>query len=126
MSNINSPRCTALRRLAMVIGLCIFFSAAYVLAQTTISTGSIVGTVTDPSGAVVGGAKVLISNKGTNQVITTTTTSSGSFASGALTPGDYTVRVEAGGFTTAQETVVVQVNTTASANIKLAVGQSSQ
>src|SRR5258708_30249668 len=126
MSNINSPRCTALRRLAMVIGLCIFFSAAYVLAQTTISTGSIVGTVTDPSNAVVGGAKVLITNKGTNQVVTTTTTSSGAFNSGSLNPGEYTVRIEANGFKSAQTTVVVQVNTTASANLKLALGESSQ
>ena len=125
MSNSFSPRRSVRVMLAAVIAL-FLLSSAFVLAQTTISTGSIVGTVTDPSGAVLGGAKVLISNKGTNQVITTTTTSSGSFASGALTPGDYTVRVEALGFTTAQETVVVQVNTTASANIRLAVGQSSQ
>src|SRR5258708_37230900 len=83
MSNINPPRCSALRMLAMVTGLCILFSAASVLAQTTISTGSIVGTVTDPSNAVVGGAKVLITNKGTNQVVTTTTTSSGAFNSGS-------------------------------------------
>ncbi len=96
------------------------------VAQTTISTGSIVGTVTDPSGAVVNGAKVVITNKGTNQAITTTTTSSGTYASGALIPGEYLVRVEGQGFTTAEVSVVVQVNTTASANVKLAVGQSSQ
>ncbi len=96
------------------------------LAQTTISTGSIVGTVTDPSGAVVGGAKVLITNKGTNQAISSTTNSSGTYASGALIPGEYVVRVEGAGFTTAEISVIVQVNTTASANVKLAVGQSSQ
>jgi len=50
------------------------------LAQTTISTGSIQGTVSDPSGAVVSGAKVSIRNMGTNQVSQTTTTSSGTFA----------------------------------------------
>lgn len=101
-------------------------SSSAVLAQTTISTGSIVGTVTDPAGAVVPGAKVLITNRGTGQVITTTTTSSGTFTSGALTPGEYAVRVEASGFSTAEMSVVVQVNTTASANVKLTLGQSSQ
>jgi hypothetical protein len=97
-----------------------------VLAQTTISTGSIVGTVTDPSGAVVSGAKVTITNKGTGQVVTTTTTSTGNYATGALIPGDYTVRVEGAGFKTTEMLVVVQVNTTASGNVKLTLGESAQ
>jgi hypothetical protein len=95
-------------------------------AQTTISTGSIVGTVTDPSGAVVSGAKVTITNKGTGQVVTTTTTSTGNYATGALIPGDYTIRVEGAGFKTTEMLVVVQVNTTASGNLKLNLGESSQ
>jgi len=95
-------------------------------AQTTISTGSIVGTVTDPSGAVVSGAKVTITNKGTGQLITTTTTSTGNYASGALIPGDYQVRIEGQGFKTAELGVVVQINTTTSGNVKLDVGQSAQ
>jgi len=97
-----------------------------VLAQTTISTGSIVGTVTDPSGAVVSGAKVTITNKATGQAITTTTTSTGTYASGALTPGNYQVRVEGQGFKTTEFTATVQVNTTASGNVKLELGQSAQ
>src|SRR6266436_108243 len=100
--------------------------APVLLAQTTISTGSIVGTVADPSGAVVSGAKVTITNKGTGQVVTTTTTSTGNYASGALIPGDFTVRVEAAGFKTTQMLVVVQVNTTASGNVKLTLGESAQ
>ncbi|HWI68250.1 MAG TPA: carboxypeptidase regulatory-like domain-containing protein, partial [Nitrospiraceae bacterium] len=100
--------------------------APVLLAQTTISTGSIVGTVTDPSGAVVNGAKVTITNKATGQIVTTTTTSSGTYASGALTPGDYQVRVEGQGFKTTLFPATVQVNTTALGNIKLEVGQSAQ
>ncbi|MGA8761983.1 MAG: carboxypeptidase regulatory-like domain-containing protein [Candidatus Sulfotelmatobacter sp.] len=125
MLNLNSPRHFA-APLSLLGLTALLLLSSTMLAQTTISTGSIVGTVTDPSGAVVGKAKVVITNNGTSQVITTATTSSGSFASGALTPGDYTVRVEASGFKTAQLRVAVQVNTTASANLKLAVGQSSQ
>ncbi|MBS1851915.1 MAG: TonB-dependent receptor [Acidobacteria bacterium] len=95
-------------------------------AQTTISTGSIQGTVTDPSGAVVGGAKVSIRNKSTNQVSETTTTSSGAYTSGALLPGNYEVRVEMAGFKTVSLPVTVQVSVTATGNVKLSVGESSQ
>jgi hypothetical protein len=95
-------------------------------AQTTISTGSIQGTVTNPSGAVVPGAKISIRNKATNQVIETTSTSSGTYASGALIPGQYAVRIEAKGFRTVELPVVVEVNTTAAATAKLTVGESSQ
>ena len=125
MSNFNFARRARFIPTA-IIAVCFLLSSVLVPAQTTISTGSIVGTVTDPSGAVVGDAKVVITNKGTNQAVTTTTTSSGTFSSGSLNPGEYTVRVEAGGFKTAQMPVVVQVNTTASANLKLTLGESSQ
>jgi Carboxypeptidase regulatory-like domain len=125
MSNFNSPLRFGVRFGLLALAAIVLLSSTMV-AQTTISTGSIVGTVTDPSGAVVNGAKVVITNKGTNQAITTTTTSSGTYASGALIPGEYLVRVEGAGFTTAEVSVVVQVNTTASTNVRLAVGQSSQ
>jgi len=96
------------------------------LAQTTISTGSIVGTVTDPTGAVVSDAKVTITDRGTGAAVNVTTTSTGTYASGSLLPGKYDVRVEAKGFKTTQFNVDVQVNTTATGNIKLDVGESSQ
>src|SRR5580700_10501734 len=110
---------------ALVMFACLLCSSL-LLAQTTISTGSIVGTVTDPQGAVISGARVTITNKGTQQTITTNTTSAGTYASGALIPGDYVVRIEAQGFTSVNLPVVVQVNTTSSGNLQLAVGQSSQ
>lgn len=95
-------------------------------AQTTISTGSIVGTVTDQTGAVVGGANVAITNKGTGSSVIVTTTSTGTYASGALEPGKYAVKVELKGFKTAEFSALVQVNTTATGNVKLDVGESSQ
>ena len=98
----------------------LLLTSTLLLAQTTISTGSIVGTVTDPTGAVVSGAKVTIRNKATSSANTTTSTSAGTFTSGALIPGDYIVRIEAQGFKSTEVPVVVQVNTTAAANVKLA------
>ena len=87
MSNFNSPLRFGVRFGLLALAAIVVLSSMMV-AQTTISTGSIVGTVTDPSGAVVNGAKVVITNKGTNQTIATTTTSSGTYASGALIPGE--------------------------------------
>src|SRR5215469_6360470 len=95
----------------MVVGM---VATPVLVSQTTISTGSIVGTVTDPSGAVVSGAKVSVKNRGTGQVTSTTTTSAGTYASGALSPGEYQVRIEAQGFKSTELGVTVQVNTTTS------------
>ncbi|HEY6339831.1 MAG TPA: carboxypeptidase regulatory-like domain-containing protein [Candidatus Sulfotelmatobacter sp.] len=106
--------------------LCVLACSALLLAQTTISTGSIQGVVMDPTGAVVDGAKISISNKATGRVITTTTTSAGAYASGALTPGNYTLRAEAPGFSTAQLALTVQVGVTSTGNIKLVVGKAAQ
>lgn len=123
MSNVSPTRFVMLH-----IGVCLtmVLISSSLMAQTTISTGSIVGSVTDPSGAVVGDAKVTITNKATGQVITTTTTSTGTYTSGALAPSSYVVRVEAKGFKSVELPVVVQVNTTASGSVKLPVGESSQ
>jgi hypothetical protein len=101
-------------------------SSVALYAQTTISTGSVQGTVTDQSGALVAGAKVTITNKATGRVINVTTTSAGAYASGALTPGDYVVRVEAKGFKTSEASFTVQVGVTSSGNIKLQVGEATQ
>jgi hypothetical protein len=71
-------------------------SMAPVFAQTT--TGSIVGTVTDPSGAVVSNAAVTITNMDTNISTKTTTDSSGNYVATPLPVGRYSVAVEAPGF----------------------------
>ena len=124
---IQTPRYDVTRFVLALLAIAVLFaSCATLYAQSTISTGSIQGTVTDPTGAVVGGAKVTITNKGTGQVITVTTTSAGAYTSGALNPAEYAVRVEAKGFKTTQLGTVVQTNTTASGNVTLALGDSTQ
>lgn len=110
----------------LVTGILLLLLSPASFTQTTISTGSIQGTITDQSGAVVSGAKVAITNKGTRQTVSVMTTSSGTYASGALIPGDYNVRVEAQGFKTSEAPVTVQVNVTSSGNFKLAVGQETE
>jgi len=97
-----------------------------VAAQTTVSQGSIQGTITDATGAVVAGAKITITNKLTGQVVTQTTNSAGAYNSGGLLPADYVVRIEAKGFRAIEETVTVQTTVTASGNFKLEVGDVTQ
>src|SRR6266498_2285552 len=95
-------------------------------AQTTISTGSIQGTVTDQSGAVLQAANVIVTNRGTGQTSSVTTTSSGTYNSGALIPGDYKIRIAAKGFKTVEGQITVQVGVTSSGNFKLDVGDEAQ
>jgi hypothetical protein len=95
-------------------------------AQTTVAQGSIQGTVTDPSGAVISGAKITITNKATGQVAATTSSSAGTYNSGGLIPGEYSLRVEARGFKTTQLVIPVQVTVTSSGNVTLEIGQESQ
>jgi hypothetical protein len=95
-------------------------------AQTTVGTGSITGVVNDPTGAVVGGATVTITNTATNSVMPLITNSSGAYTSGALTPGNYRVQVSAKGFSSVSGTLTVLVGNTATFNATLPVGQESQ
>ncbi len=94
-------------------------------AQTTVSSGSIQGTITDPSGAVIPGAKITISSNATGQTINLTSSSGGAYNSGALMPGEYVVRVEFAGFKTVLLPVTVQVGVTSAGNLKLEVGHTT-
>jgi Carboxypeptidase regulatory-like domain len=95
-------------------------------AQSTVATGSIVGTITDPSDAVVTGAEVAITNISTGQVIHVTTNSAGTYNSGALIPGDYILQVTAKGFRTVRITITVLLGNTASRSVRLLVGAGDQ
>src|ERR1700674_5996593 len=91
-------------------------------AQTTVGTGSIVGTVSDPSGAVVSGADVTVTNLATGQIIRLTTNSSGAFNSGALIPGDYKTRIAAQRLRPAEVPTTVLLGNTATVNVSLQIG----
>jgi hypothetical protein len=98
----------------------------WALSQTTISTGSIQGTVRDPSGAVLPGANITITNKATGQIVLAQTSGAGTYTSGALMPAQYTVRIEAAGFKTTQLSLNVQVGVTTAGNATMQVGQANQ
>ncbi|MFZ0634988.1 MAG: carboxypeptidase regulatory-like domain-containing protein [Candidatus Acidiferrales bacterium] len=103
----------------------VFLDYQPALAQSTIATGSIQGSVTDPQGAAVPDAKIAISSKDTGEIIDLQSTSSGVYNTGGLKPGTYTVRVEAPNFKTTQVTLSVQIGSITTGNVKLELGASS-
>src|SRR5262245_56994956 len=110
--------------LAMCLAIAGLFISA--LAQTTISTGSIQATVTDPSGALVTGAKVSITNVATGQSDSVKTNSAGAYTFAFLKPADFAVTIEAQGFKTMRLPLTVKVNQTTNGNAKLTIGSSSE
>ncbi len=110
MSNVSSSTQISISlSLSALIVLGIASMALTLFAQTTIATGSIHGTVTDPTAAIIRGAKITIKNTDNGRINELTTTSIGTYASGALIPGNYLIRAESNGFASVELTVVVQV-----------------
>lgn len=96
-------------------------------AFAQVRSATITGTVTDPSGAIVPGATVVVTNQATKVGTTTTSTSAGQFTVPYLAPGDYTVQVNAAGFTPySEKNVTLAVNQTVGLHVQLTVGTATQ
>jgi hypothetical protein len=109
-----------LRRAALLSILCV---PALLAAQT----GTIQGTVTDSSGAVIAGAKVLVVNNSTNASRTVETSENGLYSITNLMVGDYTVTIDKVGFTPMKYgDVNVTVAQVVALNAKLSVGSVSE
>ena len=74
---------------ARIIFVFVLLAAVSLSAQTF--RGTILGTVTDPTGAVVAGAKVTVKNVGTGLERTTETSADGSYSFPVVHPGKYQV-----------------------------------
>ena len=92
-------------------------------AQGGSTASSIIGTVSDASGAVIPGATVVVKNNATATEFNATTNEQGGFTIPAVDPGTYTVTVTLMGFKTAVVSdVVVNAATPASVRVRLEVG----
>ena len=86
-------------------------------------TGTLLGTVLDPTGAVVPNASVTITNEGTGLSDKMTTTAQGFYTFSTLTPGQYSLSVETPGFkTTVSRGNVVLVEQSTRVDITLSPG----
>ena len=111
--------------LALSTFLVLLASSAFVCAQQ--STSTVRGTVKDPQGNVVAGATVTITNVGTSNARTATTTDNGVFNFEQLPEGDYKLEVEAKGFKKAQVTDVhAKVASPTAVDVGLELGSVSE
>jgi len=122
MVTVASFPCTRARNFILSTAVCLAVWSAGVRSQTTVATGSIVGTITDQSGAAVSKATVVVTNVATAQVLRLTTNSVGAFNSGALVPGEYETVVSLPGFKSVHVRNTVLVGNTSTVNVSLGIG----
>jgi Carboxypeptidase regulatory-like domain len=97
------------------------------LVAQTATSGTVVGTALDPSGAAVPNASVQLLNVGTNATLTATSNNAGEFTFGNVPPGNYKVTVTATGFrTTSVANLTVDVNKSVNVPVHMEIGAQSQ
>jgi carboxypeptidase family protein/TonB-dependent receptor-like protein len=116
------PRLASCRLIVFAVVILVLGFPTFARAQK--DAGSIVGTVKDPTGALVSNAKITVSDveRGTN--FSATTNDAGEYVTGPLRVGRYTVTVEHSGFKKAvSELVSLDVQQRIAVNVTLQVGQ---
>ena len=113
-----------LRRL--VLALCLACLAVWP-ATAVGPTGTIVGTVVDPSEAVIPKSRVTVRNQGTNAIREVLTDDDGDFSVPLLSPGVYEVTAESTGFRrSVYSDVILHVDQTVRVDFELQIGQPSE
>src|SRR5258706_7928661 len=106
-------------------GLILLCSVSFLFAQS--ERGTISGTIRDTTGAVIPGAKIVVTNSATGVVINLTSSEVGEYTIPNLQVGSFSVLVEKEGFKAARLTgLQVDAATNVRADITLEVGQSTQ
>jgi outer membrane receptor protein involved in Fe transport len=108
---------------ALGLACCVWVPGAFAQAVY----GSILGTITDPSGAAVNGAKVTVTSQTKNTSEVGTTNESGNYSVTHLIPDVYTVHVESSGFKTLEfKNIQVSADTGARVDGQFQVGSTSE
>jgi hypothetical protein len=104
------------------VGVAVLFAALFT-AHAQLGVGTITGRISDPSGAAVPGASVVVVNSDTNFRFTSQTNEEGIFRIPGLQPGPYRVSIEAEGFKTyIRDNLVLRVGATQPVDVALEVG----
>jgi len=124
---IVSTSMQAVRRGLSLFALLALLAVPAALQAQTGGEGTITGTVTDSSGAVVAGATVTATNAATNVATARTTTSAGDYTIAPIPPGIYSVQIAAKGFKTLrQDNLSVDALGALSFNAALTLGAASE
>ncbi len=110
-----------------LIAISILVVCCLTLSSAQTYQGRILGTVTDPTGAVVPKTKVTITNVATNTGRTLITNSAGEYVAPDLEPGSYTVSAESAGFKKTQSnSIIVEVGRDVRVDLKLETGAANE
>ncbi len=116
---------TGTARTCLCICLISLFAATSAFAQA--GRGSISGTVTDPGGALIPGAQVILTSPATGVTQKTTTSAAGLYSFISLNPGVFTVKVSQTGFSSVvRDKVTVDVDQVTEVNLTLKVGAATE
>jgi hypothetical protein len=107
-----------------ILGISLSLLCASLCAQRP--TGSISGLVTDPSGAVISGAAVTVTQKATGLTLKLATTEGGVYTASSLLPAIYEVKVEAQGFKAAVLELTLEVGRVTPGDFRLEVGRAAE
>src|SRR5262245_47171503 len=110
-------RLFAVLLLALSAGVC-----AYADGQSLGSAGTVAGAVTDPTGAVIVGASVVLQNGVTGYKREVTTDAAGNFKFSDVPPNTYQLAVSANGFNNSTQSLNVRTSVPVNANVTLSVG----
>lgn len=110
--------------LRILLGL-VYLAASSILMQGQGAFTSLRGTVTDPSNAVVPGAKISISNDATGFTAAQTSDASGNFLFPQIAPGKYTIVASSSGFSEQSKVAALLVNQPATVNFTLTIQQAA-
>jgi hypothetical protein len=114
-------------RFPIVLVVLLTLSLATVpLFGQSLTTGSITGTVLDPSHAVVPNAPVSLKGLDTGSTASSTTNSSGGYSFNLLKPGRYQIVVKQSGFAEVAQTVQVEVGQNSKADVELTVAKGTE
>ena len=120
-------RTAELRRIFCVVSMLLAALALPALVRAQQATGTITGTVKDPSGAAVAGAAVTLTDTERGTSLKAQTNADGIYSFPQLPISTYELRVEANGFqTSVRGGIALQLNQTATIDVAMAIGQVSQ
>jgi hypothetical protein len=115
------------RLVPLLVASVLFISASYAVAQPAASRGTISGTVSDPHGDVIPGAKVTIRNADLASERVATTNDQGRFTASLLASGPYVIQVAAQGFALKKPMrVTLGVGSSLQVSIAMSVAGTSQ